>query len=129
MRDNPVVLRTAIGAVVLASAVTAAGVHAATAYTACGVHRGFTVFANGVTCPTAKKSVRRIGELPYRGPKVTVRSIAGYVCVATFNRKTRQMKAGSCLKVGTTATGFGWTRDGAAVPLPPGADASGSTTG
>jgi hypothetical protein len=28
--------------------------------------------------------------------------------------------AGSCLKVGTTTTGFGWTKGGATVPLPPG---------
>ena len=95
----------------------------------CGLHRGFTVYAKGVTCPTAKKIVRRIDELRYRAPKVTIRAIPGYICAATYKQTTKTMKAGSCLKLGTQATGFGWTKDGAQVPLPPGADAGGGATG
>ena len=112
---------------VAALAVTAAA-GAASSVVTCGQHRGFAVYAQGVTCPTAKKIVRRIDELPYRAPKVTIRSIPGYVCVATYKKTTRKMKAGSCLKLGTQATGLGWTKDGATVPLPPGAS-GGTTTG
>ena len=108
----------AVGAVALAAA-AAAG--AASSVVTCGLHRGFMVYASSVTCPTAKKIVRRIDELPYRAPKVTIRSIQGYVCVATYKKTTKRMKAGSCLKLGTQTTGFGWTKDGATVPLPPGA--------
>jgi hypothetical protein len=93
----------------------------------CGMHRGFVVYANGVSCPTAKKIVRRIDEMRYRAPKVTIRSIPGYLCVATYKKTAKTMKAGSCLKIGTQATGFGWTKDGAQVPLPPGADSGGVT--
>jgi hypothetical protein len=103
----------------------AAATRASVTVTMCGLHRGFVVYVNGVTCPTAKKIVRRIDEMRYRAPKVTIRSIAGYLCVATYNKKTKRMKAGSCLKLGTTGTGFGWTKGGAPVPLPPGADAGG----
>jgi hypothetical protein len=111
-----------VAALALACAGTAV---AASSVTTCGLHRGFTVYANGVTCPTAKKIVRRIDELRYRAPKVTIRIVPGYVCVATYKKVTKKMKAGSCLKLGTTGVGFGWTRDGAVVPLPPGADADG----
>lgn len=124
-------MRSVLPAAVLSSAVALAIVAAAGASTsvlACGIHRGFSVYAQGVTCPTAKKLVRKIDEMPYRAPKVTIRSIAGYVCVATYKKATKKMKAGSCLKVGTQGTGFGWTRDGAIVPLPPGAS-GGTNTG
>jgi hypothetical protein len=113
-----------VGAVAL-GATAAAG--AATSVVTCGLHRGFVVYAQGVTCPTAKKIVRRIDELPYRALKVTIRSIPGYVCVATYKKTTKRMKAGSCLKLGTQATGFGWTKDGATVPLPPGASGGANT--
>jgi hypothetical protein len=108
-----------------AAAVLAAPAAARTPVLTCGLHRGFVVYANGVTCPTAKKIVRRIDEMTYRAPKVTIRSIPGYICVATYKKTTKRMKAGSCLKLGTQATGFGWTKDGATVPLPPGASAPG----
>ncbi len=118
--------RVLISAVAIAvpAASTAQG---GTAVQTCGLHRGFVVYANGVTCPTAKKIVRRIDELVYKAPKVTIRSIGGYVCVATYNKRTKRMKAGSCLALGTQMTGFGWTKDGAVVPLPPGASAGGVT--
>ena len=125
MGDNRRMARRALVGAFAVAAIAAAGAQGGTAVLVCGQHRGFTVYANGVTCPTAKKIVRRIDELRYRAPKVTVRSIAGYVCVATYNRTTQRMKAGSCLKIGTTTTGFGWTRDGAVVPIAPGASASG----
>ena len=112
-----------------AAAALAAPSSASRSVVTCGLHRGFLVYANGVTCPTAKKIVRRIDEMRYRAPKVTIRSIPGYICVATYRKATKTMKAGSCLKLGTQATGFGWTKDGAQVPLPPGADAGGDATG
>jgi hypothetical protein len=114
-------------AAVAAALLLAAPASSRSTVLACGMHRGFVVYANGVTCPTAKRIVRRIDELPYRAVKVTVRTIPGYVCVATYKKATRTMKAGSCLKRGTQATGFGWTKDGATVPLPPGADSGGLT--
>jgi len=113
-----------VGAVAL---VAAAAAGAASSVVTCGLHRGFVVYAQDVTCPTAKKIVRRIDELPYRAPKVTIRSIPGYVCVTTYKKTTKKMKAGSCLKLGTQATGFGWTKDGATVPLPPGASGGTNT--
>lgn len=119
--------KVAIAAVAATCLVGAAAARAGTAVVTCGLHRGFTVYANGVTCPTAKKVVRRIDEMPYRSPKVTIRSIPGYICVAAYKKTTRKMKAGSCLRLGTQASGFGWTKDGATVPLPPGADAGGAT--
>ena len=112
----------------VAALAVAAAAGAASSVVTCGLHRGFVVYAQGVTCPTAKKLVRRIDELPYRAPKVTIRSISGYVCVATYKKATKKMKAGSCLKLGTQATGFGWTKDGATVPLPPGASGGADTS-
>ncbi len=107
----------------LAALAVVAAADAASSVVTCGLHRGFVVYAQDVTCPTAKRIVRRIDELPYRAPKVTIRSIPSYLCVATYKKTTKRMKAGSCLKLGTQTTGFGWTKDGAIVPLPPGASA------
>lgn len=106
----------------LAAGAAASPAGAAPAYLVCGTTKsGHTVYANLVRCPTAKKSVSKIGTLRYRKPKVTVTAVPGYLCVVTYSRKTKKMTAGSCLKRGTTATGFGWTKGGATVPLPPGA--------
>ena len=120
-------VRGVLIAAVLMAAPAATTAQAGTAVQMCGLHRGFVVYASGVTCPTAKKIVRRIDELAYKAPRLTIHSIAGYICVATYNKRAKRMKAGSCLKLGTQATGFGWTRDGAVVPLPPGANAGGVT--
>lgn len=128
MGENGSVLTWGVTLVVVVALAGASGAGAASSVLTCGLHRGFVVYAQGVTCPTAKKIVRRIDELPYRTPKVTVRSIPGFVCVATYKKTTKRMKAGSCLKIGTQATGFGWTKDGATVPLPPGASAAPTTS-
>lgn len=128
MRDNPGVRAraAAAGLAIAVVATTAAWLvppaAAAPSVAACGKTRsGYLVYANGVTCPTAKKTVSKIERLRYRKPRVTVTSVTGYTCVVTYSRKTRKMTAGSCLKRGTTGTGFGWTKGGATVPLPPGA--------
>jgi hypothetical protein len=115
--------RALVLTVVLAAIPTllAQAVATSPAVSTCGKNRsGYLVYANGVTCPTAKKLVTTIGRIRYRKPKVTVTGVRGYVCAVTYNRRTRAMKAGSCLRRGTQATGFGWTKGGAAVPLPPG---------
>jgi len=115
--------RVLVAASVVAAAVVTVvqPVDAASVVTTCGANRsGYVVYASGVACPTAKKLVTTIGRLRYRKPKVTIAGFRGYVCVVTYNRRTKKMKAGSCLRKGTQATGFGWTKDGATVPLPPG---------
>ncbi|MDH4178055.1 MAG: hypothetical protein OEW31_05745 [Thermoleophilia bacterium] len=102
---------------------------ASSAVITCGTTRaGYLVYANGVTCPTAKKLVTKIGTLRYRKPKVTITGVPGYLCVATYNKRTKKMKAGSCLRRKTVATGFGWTKGGAQVPLPPGVQPPAGTT-
>jgi hypothetical protein len=112
-----------VGLLVLAGALGAGARDAAGAgaVTVCPQVLGYALYANGVGCPTAKKLVRQISARPYRAPKATIRNIPGWVCVASYSRKTRKQLAGSCLRRGTVATGFGWTRNGATVPLPPGA--------
>ena len=86
----------------------------------CPAVLGYAVYANGVTCPTARKLVRTISARPYRAPKVTIRTLPGWLCVASYSKRMRTQLAGSCLKTGTVATGFGWTKGGATVPRPPG---------
>jgi hypothetical protein len=108
----------------LLAAMTLAGASVAPAgstIATCSTVSGFAIYANGVTCPTAKKHVRALSARPFRAVLVTIRNVPGWLCVARYNRRTKRQMAGSCLKVGTTATGFGWTRGGATVPLPPGA--------
>ena len=90
------------------------------AVVSCPAVLGYAVYANGVTCPTARKLVRTISARPYRAPKVTIRTLPGWLCVASYSKRMRTQLAGSCLKTGTVATGFGWTKGGATVPLPPG---------
>ncbi len=111
-----------VAVMVIAAAVAAVQpVGASSSVLTCGPNKaGYVVYASGVTCPTAKKLVTTIGRLRYRKPKVTIASFRGYVCLVTHNRRTKKMKAGSCLRKGTQATGFGWTKGGATVPLPPG---------
>lgn len=102
-------------------AIAAQATWASSAVTTCGKNKsGYVVYASGVSCPTAKRLVTKIGKVRYRGPKITITGVRGYLCVATYNRRTKKMKAGSCLRRGTVANGFGWTKDGAQVPLPPG---------
>jgi hypothetical protein len=113
--------RFAADAALALGAILAPSAAAAPAVTACNAVNGFAIYANGVTCPTAKKLVKAISARPYRGPKVTIRNVAGWLCVASYSRKTKKQLAGSCLRLGTTATGFGWTKGGAVVPIPPGA--------
>jgi hypothetical protein len=107
---------------VLASAALAAAAAgpATSAIVPCSAVNGFTIYASGVTCPTAKKHVRALSARPFRAVRVTIRNVPGWLCVATYNRRTKRQTAGSCLKLGTTTTGFGWTKGGATVPLPPG---------
>jgi hypothetical protein len=114
--------RVVVGALLAAAvlAVAPSGL-ARSAVTACSRVNGFAIYANGVTCPTAKKQVRTISARPFRAVLVTIRNVPGWLCVARYNRRTKLQVAGSCLKVGTTATGFGWTKGGATVPIPPGA--------
>jgi hypothetical protein len=100
----------------------AAPAGASAAVTQCNPVQGYVVYANGVTCPTAKSIVRKLLALRYRAVKVTITSMPRYLCVATYARRTKKMRAGSCLRKGTQASGFGWTRNGAPVPLPPGVD-------
>jgi hypothetical protein len=98
----------------------------------CGNARGgFVVYANGVTCPTAKRLVSGLSTFDLnawqrrqvaKGRKLVFSEFLGYRCIASYQRASTRQLAGSCLKLGTSATGFGWTRDGARVPLPPGAD-------
>jgi hypothetical protein len=122
----------AVSAVALAAAAAAwhvAPSGAASGVVTCGKTKaGYLVYANGVTCPTAKKLVTKIGRLRYRKPKVTIAGVRGYLCVATYNKRTKKMKAGSCLRRNTAGTGFGWTKGGAQVPLPPGAQAPAGAT-
>jgi hypothetical protein len=115
------VLSAVLVAVTGAGAVLASGAVAAPAVTPCSSVNGFAIYANGVTCPTAKKLVRLISERPFRAPRVTIRNIPGWLCVTSSSRRTKKNLAGSCLRLGTTATGFGWTKGGAIVPIPPGA--------
>ena len=135
MRDNRAMRGLGLGTVgpattaLVVAALAAGGLApsggAATSVNACSKTRsGYLVYANGVTCPTAKTIVAKIERLRYRRPKVTVTSIPRYLCVVTYSRRTKKMTAGSCLKRGTTGTGFGWTKGGATVPLPPGAGGS-----
>jgi hypothetical protein len=113
----------AVVAVLLLGAILAPGAAAAPAVVPCNAVKGFAIYANGVRCPTAKKLVRSISGRPFRAPKVTIRNVAGWLCVASYSRRTKKQVAGSCLRVGTVATGFGWTKGGAIVPLPPGVTA------
>lgn len=122
----------AVSAVAFAAAAAAWDVApggAAPGVVTCGKTKaGYLVYANGVTCPTAKKLVTKIGRLRYRKPKVTITGVRGYLCVATYNKRTKKMKAGSCLRRNTAGTGFGWTKGGAQVPLPPGVQAPAGAT-
>jgi hypothetical protein len=102
---------------------------AAPAVVTCGVHHGFVVYVQGVTCPTAKRNITKLEALAYKAPKVTIRSLPGWVCAASYKKATKKLVAGSCLKVGTQATGFGFTKGGAQVPLPPGVDPGVGTGG
>jgi hypothetical protein len=94
---------------------------------------GFVVYANGVTCPTAKKLAVRLASARLtawqsrqvaNGKKLLFPEFRGYRCIASYQSVKKRQLAGSCLRLGTTGTGFGWTRDGAQVPLPPGVDQS-----
>jgi hypothetical protein len=119
-----------LAAAATAAAVSAGHAGATPAVAQCNAVQGYVVYANGLTCPTAKTIVKKLLAMPYRSVKVTIRSMPAYVCVATYGKRTRTMKAGSCLKLGTQATGFGWTKNGATVPLPPGVDpGAGGATG
>jgi hypothetical protein len=108
--------------VILAAAVLAApaATPATSAVVPCSPVNGFTIYASGVTCPTAKKHVRALSARPFRAVRVTIRNVPGWLCVTKYSRRTKRQVAGSCLKLGTTTTGFGWTKGGATVPLPPG---------
>jgi hypothetical protein len=118
-----------VAVAMVAFACLAAPGAARTGVVTCGKTKaGYLVYANGVTCPTAKKLVTKIGKLRYRKPKVTITGVRGYLCVVTYNKRTRKMKAGSCLRRNTAGTGFGWTKGGAQVPLPPGAQAPAGAT-
>lgn len=131
MREN-VLVRVLVLAAALTAALAGASVAAASpAVVTCGSHHGFVVYVQGVGCPTAKRTLTKIEKLPYRGGKAvpgvsppsvtaTVRSLSGWVCAVTYNKKTKKVRSGSCLKKGTQASGFGFTKGGAPVPLPPG---------
>lgn len=100
--------------------------------TQCPPVQGYVVYAQSVTCGTARTNVKKLLALPFTRVRVTIRTVPNYLCVATYGKKTRKQRAGSCLKTGSVATGFGWTRNGAVVPLPPGVDAGtagGTATG
>jgi hypothetical protein len=123
-QNAAVTLGARIGVAALLAIAALAGASGGTAsstVTPCSPVNGFAIYANGVGCPTAKKHVRAISARPFRAALVTIRNVPGWLCVARYNRRTKLQVAGSCLKVGTTATGFGWTKGGARVPLPPGA--------
>ena len=123
--ENPVVTlgaRIVVGALVATATLAgASSAWASSTVTACSPVNGFAIYANAVGCPTAKKHVRALSARPFRAVLVTIRNVPGWLCVARYNRRTKRQVAGSCLKVGTTATGFGWTKGGATGPLPPGA--------
>jgi len=128
MRKTTAVLLSAVACAVIVGWLVSAG-GAAPSVITCGTTKaGYLVYANGVRCPTSKKIVTKIGKLRFRKPKVTITGIRGYICVVTYNKRTKKMKAGSCLKRNTVATGFGWTKGGAQVPLPPGVQAPAGTT-
>jgi hypothetical protein len=138
MRENVRVRTLASIAVTAAALVGASLAAASSAVVTCGSHHGFVVYTQNVGCPTAKRTLTKIEKLPYKGgkavpgvspPSVTaiVRSLPGWVCAVTYNKKTKKVRSGSCLKKGTRASGFGFTRGGAPVPLPPGV--SPGTTG
>ncbi len=128
MRKTSALLVSVIAGAVVVGWLVSAGTAAPSVITCGTTKAGYLVYANGVGCPTAKKIVTKIGKLRYRKPKVTITGIRGYICVATYNKRTKKMKAGSCLKRKTAATGFGWTKGGAQVPLPPGVQAPAGTT-
>jgi hypothetical protein len=127
LRAAPVAL-----AVVLLAPLAANSMSEAPSVVQCGNARGgFVVYANGVTCPTAKKLAVGLSTIRLtawqsrqvaKGRRLVFPEFLGYRCVASYQRASRRQLAGSCLKLGTGTTGFGWTRDGAQVPLPPGAE-------
>jgi hypothetical protein len=137
MREN---MRVGTLVAIAVSAAALVGVSVAAASSAvvtCGSHHGFVVYVQSVGCPTAKRTLTKIEKLPYKGgkavpgvspPSVTaiVRTLPGWLCAVMYNKKTKKVRSGSCLKKGTQASGFGFTRGGAPVPLPPGVQTGGT---
>jgi hypothetical protein len=125
--DRTVRVWRLVGFTLLCAALGAAGSASIVAgpalgsYTQCAPVLGYVVYANDVTCPTAKSLSRKLLALAYTKPKVTT-TLPNYTCVIVYNKLTRKAKAGSCLRVGTTARGFAFSRAGAVIPLPPGAE-------
>lgn len=115
------------GVALLCAALGAAGPASSVAgparasYTQCASVLGYVVYANGVTCPTAKLLTRKLLGLAYTKPKVTT-TLPNYTCVIVYNKLTRKAKAGSCLRAATNARGFAFSKAGAVIPLPPGAE-------